>query len=91
MTAQISDSVSFEHQNFSIAGINGKGLFDPADHGIRPVPLTSACWRGFHCEYEVRDAVLLLRKVHLGLSGCDSDSIERGAGPSLFWRIPQEH
>ena len=69
MTAQISDLVVYRRKPHTIAGINGSGLFDPAMHGVRPAMISTACWRGFHCTYEVADGSLLLTKVNLGLGG----------------------
>ena len=68
MTAQIPDIVTYRGQQYSVAGVVGTGLFKPEDHGLVPHALSTACWRGFHCEYAVQDAVLLLEQVNIGLS-----------------------
>src|SRR5262245_37177060 len=59
MTAQFSDSVTFEGEDYALAGTNGKGLFDPNNHGMKPVGRCSACWRGFLCSYRVDGRCLL--------------------------------
>ena len=59
MTAQIHDSCAYHGQTYSITGVNGRGLFDPADHHIEPEPHSTACWRGYHCDYVVEDERLI--------------------------------
>jgi hypothetical protein len=53
---------------YSIAGINGSGLFDPIQQGIEPIAISTACWRGYHCVYVVADGAPLLTKLHIGLN-----------------------
>ena len=67
MTSQIPDSVRYEGVEYEIVGIAGDGLFHPFDHGLAPVPLHTACWRGFICTYEVADCALLLRHLVVGV------------------------
>jgi hypothetical protein len=89
MTAQITDRVVYRGKPHSIAGINGSGLFDPSEHGLRPVMISTACWRGFHCTYEVAEGSLLLTQVNIGLREEDRALAERGEGPKLFGRVPR--
>jgi hypothetical protein len=91
MTAQISDVVVYRRKTHCIAGINGSGLFDPAGHGITPVTISTACWRGYHCTYEVADGTLLLTKLNVGLGGEDRAAAERGEGPKLFGKVPHRY
>jgi hypothetical protein len=63
MTAQFSDPVEYRGRTYSIAGKNGTGLFDPAEHGMRPVGKCSACWHGFVCSYAVEGRRLLLDRL----------------------------
>jgi hypothetical protein len=91
MTAQISDVVVYLGKPHSVAGINGAGLFNPADHGISPVMISTACWRGFHCTYEVADGSLLLTRVNIGLAGEDRAAAERREGPKLFGKVPRRY
>jgi hypothetical protein len=69
MTAQISDSVTYQGKGYAIAGKNGTGLFDPAAHGLKPVGRCSACWRGFVCSYLVEDWKLWLDSLEASLDG----------------------
>src|SRR5438093_278670 len=91
MTAQISDVVLYRAKPHSIAGINGSGLFDPTEHGLRPVPVSTACWRGYHCTYDVAGNTLLLRQVNIGLGEEDRALAERGDGPKLFGQVPRRY
>ncbi|HEY4329840.1 MAG TPA: hypothetical protein VGN88_08890 [Phycisphaerae bacterium] len=59
MTAQFSDPVEYKKKPYAIAGICGKGLFEPAAHGMKPVPKCTACWRGYVCSYAVEQALFL--------------------------------
>jgi hypothetical protein len=91
MTAQISDVVVYRAKPHSVAGINGSGLFDPAEHGIRPIAISTACWRGYHCTYDVVGNTLLLRQVNIGLGDEDRALAERGEGPKLFGQAPRRY
>jgi len=84
MTAQITDRVLYNNHTFYIAGINGEGLFDPADHGITPFPNCTACWRGFDCGYAVDTDTLRLREVEIALGEADAESVGIGRGPKIF-------
>ena len=60
MTAQISDSIIFEGQDYAIVGKKGKGLFDPTLYDMTPVGRCSSCWRGVVCTYAVEKQQLML-------------------------------
>ena len=90
MTAQISDTVNFQKRVYNVAGIAGEGLFDPIEHGVEPVASSTACWRGYHCSYEISDGILLLRSVNLGLSEQDQATLHEGK-PTLFDRVPRRY
>lgn len=80
MTAQFPDKVKYRGKDYSLAGVNGTGLFDPAAHGIEPVGKCSACWRGFVCTYAVNAQQLLLASLAVCLDGIP---------PSLFGVSPK--
>ena len=71
MTAQIHDSFLFKDQEYSIVGVNGKGLFDPLDYDLRPQGLCSACWRGFLSQYVLTGDKLLLKWLRINLGSGD--------------------
>src|SRR5262249_28106356 len=64
------------------AGINGEGLFDPAEHGMKPVGISTACWRGFVCAYRVEDQALILDNLSVHLAGSAPDLF--GIRPNQF-------
>ena len=67
MTAQIGDTVIYQGKAWDLAELSGEGLFDPAAWGLPLVPMTSACWRGHVCRYEVKDGALYLAGLRLAL------------------------
>ena len=68
MTAQFSDIIFYRDKEFAIAGKNGTGLFDPLEHGMKPVARCSACWRGYLANYCVTDQSLKLKKLQIALA-----------------------
>ena len=84
MTAQISDRVFYRGREYCLAGINGNGLFDPAEHGMRAVMISTACYRGYFCNYEVVDGVLRLKDLHIRLGPDGADASKRGQSAVLF-------
>ena len=80
MTAQISDSVKFEGRTYTLAGVNGTGLFEPEALGLHAVPMHTACWRGFYCTYAVRDRQLELEELRIHLEPPER-TIILGAAP----------
>lgn len=91
MTAQISDTFCYRGKPYALAGIHGSGLFDPEQHQIKPVMISTACWRGYYCTYEVEDGGLFLTQVHLGLGEEDAATAAKGEGPRLFGKIPSRY
>jgi hypothetical protein len=91
MTAQISDVVTFDGTAYTLAAIDGHGLFDPDDHGLQVVPTSTANYRGYQAHYAVRDGRLLLTALHdVGLSdaveGTSPDALPRVAGRTPTWQ-----
>jgi hypothetical protein len=69
MTAQVPDFFIYGDDKYSLAGVNGQGLFNPADHGIRTIPCSTAMWRGFGCTYALEDERLVLQDLGLCVEG----------------------
>jgi len=67
VTAQIQDRVIFQDIKYEIIGVNGTGLFQPSDKGLRVAELSdvSDCYRGFHCTYMMEDDRLYLTTLFL--------------------------
>jgi hypothetical protein len=68
MTAQFPDTVAYKNTAYLIAGISGTELFTPSAYGLEPVGKSSACWRGFICEYKVAGEQLFLDRLSLYLN-----------------------
>ncbi|WP_438031919.1 hypothetical protein [Sorangium sp. So ce204] len=81
MTAQIGDDVAYAGADWSLAGVNGGELFDPASYGLRVRPASTACWRGFVCRYGLRHNTLYLDGLDVALEG---------EAPPLLDKMPQE-
>lgn len=88
MTAQVPDQIEVDGVSYALCGISGTGLFEPVDHGVRPTPISTACWRGYVCHYAVRDDRLRLAELHLGL-GAEVDGTRVEAG-TPFLGAPAE-
>jgi hypothetical protein len=84
MTAQFSDAVFYRNRPFSLAGVNGQGLFVPEAHGLEPQSSCSACWRGYLVGYEVADDRLRLRDLSLFAPAEEMAAARKGEGKPLF-------
>lgn len=67
MTYQKPDTVIYKRKQYALARVNGAGLFNPVDYGIRPRMLSTACWRGFQCTYTIKRSILYLTKAIIGI------------------------
>jgi hypothetical protein len=68
MTAQISDHVVYQGRPYTLVEVDGSGLFEPSAHGLQVRMMTTACHRGYVCEYAVEDGQLFLTFVQIGSS-----------------------
>src|ERR1043166_443297 len=88
MSAQINDTCFHRKTDFSVAGVSGSGLFEPATIGIKPVSFTSARWRGHVAHYSLLDGELFLTMLCVWLSPDDPIHAKTGHGPELFGVLP---
>lgn len=65
MTAQIADHFSYKGEGYSIVAMKGEIKFNPKKYGFHPESPSSACWRGYWCEFLVTDDSLVLDKLHI--------------------------
>jgi len=89
MTAQASDSVWYRDREFSITGVNGTGLYEPSQHDIEPFGISTACWRGFICDYALDDDQLVLRTLFVGLDKAASERARTGHGTTIAGVLPE--
>lgn len=66
MTAQAPDFVTFEGVEYAIAGVEGRGLCDPASLSLVTPMISTACWRGHVDYYTVAHGRLVLTSMLLG-------------------------
>lgn len=89
MTSQISDSVHYRDKQWSLVGVCGQGLFDPAQQGVNVTCRATNCLSGLHCSYDLGDGLLRLTRVDMWLNPDDAAAVDRGEGPVLFGRVPR--
>jgi hypothetical protein len=84
MTAQFHDSVKYRRRWYDLAGVHGQGLFDPLAYGLVPTVRSTACWRGFVCQYKVASGELILDCLHISLGRATDATPGSGGPPELF-------
>lgn len=65
MTAQVPDKFLFKGEEYVLIGVKGGKLIFPEQFGMTPEMITTACYRGFHCNYELTGEALYLRELTL--------------------------
>jgi hypothetical protein len=80
LTGQVSDEVRYNREVYSLVGINGEGLPDPADFGIRTKMASTACWRGYQMFYDCVDSELVLDVM---LANTDEAKPVNGVKPGI--------
>jgi hypothetical protein len=81
MTMQIPDEVQYKQISYAITAVDGTGLFDPAEQGVTPGPLSTGCWRGFHCAYRIHNDLLKLETVVMGMPDGQAVGVLFGSKP----------
>ena len=90
MTAQMHDQFILEGKTYSIVGIKGDELFDPKRLGLTPVGTCTACWRGYVCEYGIRDERLVLETLQMSLYTIQDKKYVPEPGPEINGVWPTE-
>jgi hypothetical protein len=83
MTAQFPDTFLLNDREFSIVGVRGGELFDPQSIGVKPVPTCSACWRGYVCQYSIKDNKLILDTLRISLGYHEGNKFLPQRGPQI--------
>ena len=60
VTGQVPDEFRYNGEVYSLVGINGEGLFTPADFGMTTRMASTACWRGYQMFYDCVGGQLIL-------------------------------
>jgi hypothetical protein len=91
MTLQIPDILRFRDQEYAVTAVDGSGLFDPQARGLQTGMLSTGCWRGYICTYEITASRLLLREVELGRSNANDEPLLFGVAPTEAGGRPAIH
>ena len=65
MTAQIGDIYRHKQEEYTIVAASAPLSFDPENYGLEPHMISTACCRGYWCEYDITDDGLFLDKLYL--------------------------
>ncbi len=65
MTAQISDTYLYKEEKYNIVAFSEPLTFRPQDYGLVPQGLSTACYNGYWCEYEITDTGLFLKNLYI--------------------------
>ena len=65
MTAQIGDIYKYNKKEFNIVALSSAMLFDPNNFGMEPHASSTACYRGYWCEYSIENDVLYLKDLYI--------------------------
>lgn len=82
MTAQITDHVIYQNTPYQLIGVKGSWLPNPGDYGLTPTMISTACYRGYYCDYTVRESRLLLTHLVIRVLEDDPPPIE-GVAPII--------
>ena len=65
MTAQIGDIYKYKKKEYTVVALYYVKLNDTKNYGMEPHASSTACWRGYWCEYAIEDDELLLKDLYL--------------------------
>ncbi|HSX52739.1 MAG TPA: hypothetical protein VLF09_17375 [Cellvibrio sp.] len=83
MTAQVADRFIYLGSPFHLAAYSNGELFYPDQHGYRPFPASTACWRGYCCEYAVKNGRLVLHQLCINHDGGEAEQTAQTSPPAL--------
>ena len=83
MTAQAHDSLHYLGERYSLVAFSDGEPFSPTDAGYRPVMASTACYRGYLCDYEVKDGLLQLREMWVNHQPEEAPVSQRKQPPDL--------
>lgn len=93
MTAQVSETLTYDGNRYCLIDTNGGLMFDPRRYGLEPIPISTACYRGFVGEYAIRDGELMVDRLEISCG--DPDPKIRWPAtkplPVFHGRSPKDH
>lgn len=74
MTSQVSNTIGFQSNLYVVVDASNGYLFEPEALGFRPISLSTACYRGFICEYTIENDQLFLQNLEISTGVVDKKS-----------------
>ncbi len=65
MTQQKSDGCLYRGERYFIIAGSPALEFNPQEHGITPTWISTACYAGYWCDYEIQEGALSLSNVYI--------------------------
>lgn len=65
MSAQIEDVFRVNDQDYKLIAMSALIPFVPQDYGLNPQYRSTACWRGYWCEYNINLSSLFLQNLYM--------------------------
>jgi len=97
MNYHTCDSLIFEGFEYTLVKQEGSDLFSPKKHGLSPFSYTFGRSEGFYCKYELKNNLLILKTLFVGLKEIEIQQIKDnrdyqilGVKPEIIRHMVQE-
>ena len=93
MTGQVSEKVTCDGNPYCLVDTNAGLVFNPRHYGLEPIPISTACYRGFIGAYAIRDGQLFVDRLETSCGEPDQKTPwpARKALPVFNGRSPKYH
>ncbi len=65
MSAQLPHRVWLDKEKYELSGSNTALPFDPKEYNLSPTAPHPKCWRGYVCQFRVKEGILLLDRLEV--------------------------
>lgn len=65
MTGQIADRYYYNGEEYSFVAYQPKLNFTPQVFNLTPSSISTSCWRGFWCSFDISDSGLYLNELYI--------------------------
>ena len=89
MTAQVTDTVEFQGEEYTLCRYSGDILFAPEEYGLNPSSPSTACHLGWIANYEISDRLFLKDLFVFHDAGLPIKN-RRPNGPRISGILPKE-
>ena len=76
MTRQYKDSLTCNNEKLYVQYKTLDSMFNPYKYGIRRSGMSTANWKGFHCDYVTNNEELYLNELHLVGNKISEESLQ---------------